>query len=117
MYVTRHITDISWLWPALAHVHSCAHLERVMLQVMFTEYITQVFFVLQEEEEEEEEEEGGAEEEEEEEGQKTEKAHLYDEETQQLIDGWFLSFTILLCGRHFTVSLECLILKQNVLTT
>jgi len=40
----------------------------------------------EEEEEEEEEEEGGAEEEEEEEGQKTEKAHLYDEETQQLID-------------------------------
>lgn len=39
----------------------------------------------EEEEEEEEEEEGGAEEEEEE-GQKTEKAHLYDEETQQLVD-------------------------------
>jgi len=40
MYVTRHITDISWLWPAIAHVHCCAHLERAMLQVMFTKYIT-----------------------------------------------------------------------------
>ena len=115
MYVTRHITDISWLWPAIAHVHCCPHLERVMLQVMFTKYITQVFFVLQEEEEEEEE--GGAEEEEEE-GQKTEKAHLYDEETQQLIDGWFLSFTVILpSGRHYAVSLQCLIRKQNVRTT
>ena len=76
------------------------------------------FFVLYEEEKEEEEEEEGGAEEEEEEGQKTEKAHLYDEETQQLIDGWFLSFTmILLNGRHYAVSLQCLILKQNVLIT
>jgi hypothetical protein len=46
MYVTRHITDISWPWPAIAHVHCCAHLARVMLQVMFTKYIARVFFVL-----------------------------------------------------------------------